>query len=229
MRLHQYLSLKKKNLAPKATILDNCDVMPLHNYKMYLQTNDLRWLTKEFVLVTGLDDAMDRLYGDIFLRTKNTAILSRFGKLHKVMKLRGTYNVAVMLIGAIENYHSGIGESQLKELVEKLGELRAEYKLPAEMELYQHIENVKQQLPALLTQVEIIEAEVQQDDKGEDANIDQQVLLIEKALDLRYAIDQKETMLSRWLEMVALAKQQQESRGREQNQRSRNQRSPGRA
>src|SRR5690606_8941893 len=86
----------------------------------YLESNDLRWFTKEFVNAPDLDKAMDSFYGDMLELTGNHEILNRFTKMFKVMKLRGKYNSVSLLLNAIYNYPPELGAERLNELIDEL-------------------------------------------------------------------------------------------------------------
>ena len=70
-------------------IYRKCDEMPLWNFQKYLETNDLKYFTKELKEVKGLDNVMNDFFVEYLELTQNNAVYQRFSKIYKLLKLGG--------------------------------------------------------------------------------------------------------------------------------------------
>ena len=190
---------------PKVTFYETCREMPLHNFQMYLQTSDLRWFTKEFVEHKELKEVMTRLFGEWLELTKNNTVVNRFAKMHKMMKIDVKYRTVLTLLQAIYNHK--LGKDELDELTDQLKQWG--YTLNKNNDLFEQLEKIQNRIQNLKTQYEMLQIELEKEDKKESQSIEKQLIIVSKGLELNYPLKAKEITLYEWWEYQQLLKQRQ--------------------
>lgn len=190
---------------PKVTFYETCKEIPLYNFQKYLETSDLRYFTKEFVEHKDLHDIMTRLFGEWLELTKNNAVINRFAKMHKMMKLDVKYRTVTTILKAIYNHR--LGQKELDELIAQL-KLWG-YTLNRNKDLFEQLDTINNRLQNLRTQYEMLEIELAKEDKKESQSIEKQLIIVSKGLELNYPLKAKEITLFEWWEYQQLLKQRQ--------------------
>ena len=57
---------------------DSCEKMPLYNFKMFIETNDLKWFSKSFKDDSKLQNAADLFFSDYIELTNNRKVENRY-------------------------------------------------------------------------------------------------------------------------------------------------------
>lgn len=177
--------------------------MLLWNYLQYLETNDLRYFSnyhnKKKVKeprIDLLEQSMTAIYGEILEITNRFEVLEKFRKTHKILKLKVKYNSIVSIITSIYEFEISLGREML---LEKVGMLEKwNYKIDKEKELFTQLERIAKGLPAIKTEIEVLESELINENKTEKVSFEKQRLSVEIGLELKLAIDPMKDSVERW-------------------------------
>lgn len=191
------LSLKKI-FEPRITFYDKCAVMPLWNFQEYLKTNDLRYFTAEFKEHKDLYNIMTNLFGEWIALTENQAAVNRFGLMFKIMKLTGKYETVTLLLKAAYNFSNTDDITQFYELIDQIEKWN--YKIDRSKDVFGQLEKISQRLQGIKTHLELLEAELKDEDTTEAATIESQLISTSRILDLGYRLNAKEITLLEWHE-----------------------------
>lgn len=218
----KFLEAFKKSKSVKrgeveVTFFRTCREMILENYIEYLANRDLRWFTKEFIDHPDAEKAMTDFYGDLLSRTGNTEIAARFAKIHKILKLSRKYEAVTLLISAVRSYVPELGAEHLEKLVQNIE--ANHYRIDRDRELFSQIDRISNRIQGILTEVALIEAYLEKDDKKEEISIREQLINVARILDLKYRLDPKEMNVAEWLELQNAAKKQLEHEQRNRHNR----------
>lgn len=201
-----------KNLLKKIRLdeifYSSCKTMPLWNYKMYLETQDKKYFSSRLRIGKKTDSALYSFFDDYFKLTENNEIIVRFSKLEKIEKLKGKYNVVMLLLQAIHN-HVG-GRKELLELVAELGKWG--YRVNPEKELFEQLSTIKNRLEGVKTAINLINGELEKDDKKDSVTIESQLDDLENIFEKKYRMDIKDYTVFDFVMMQKKAKEIIESR-----------------
>ena len=190
-----------KNQEPK--MFTSCKEMPLYNFKMYLDTQDLIWFSKDGKRYDELNLAMTDFFDEYIDLTNNQKVRLRFVKMQKMMKLDIKYMGVNLLIRAIRNH-----KLSKKELEENIASLRLwGYKIYKELDLFQQLDKIENRVKNLRTQYEMLQIEIEKDDKEESTSLERQLIIVSKGLELGYKIDLKTTTVYEWHEYQQILKE----------------------
>ena len=170
-----------------ATVIlyDSTKKMPLENYKNYLETQDIKYFSSNLKQVKGIEQAMMDFFNDFIIVSENSQIIDKFSKIHKIEKLKGKYNVVMLLISAIHN-HNGNRE-QLLELTDQL--VKWGYKINPEKELFSQLEIILNRIQSIKTQIQLLQSEFEESEKTEGHNIESNLDNIENVLEKKYKMN----------------------------------------
>lgn len=170
-----------------ATVIlyDSTKKMPLENYKNYLETQDIKYFSSNLKQHKGIEQAMMDFFNDFIIVSENSQIIDKFSKIHKIEKLKGKYNVVMLLISAIHN-HNGSRE-KLLELTEQL--VKWGYKIDAKKELFSQLEIILNRIQAIKTQIQLLQSEFEESEKTEGHNIESNLDNIENVLEKKYKMN----------------------------------------
>lgn len=190
-----------KKQEPK--MFTSCKEMPLYNFKMYLDTQDLIWFSKDGKRYDELNVAMTDFFDEYIDLTNNQKVRLRFVKMQKMMKLDIKYMGVNLLIRAIRNH-----KLSKKELEENIASLRLwGYKIYKELDLFQQLDKIENRVKNLRTQYEMLQIEIEKDDKEESTSLERQLIIVSKGLELGYKIDLKTTTVYEWHEYQQILKE----------------------
>lgn len=185
-------------LKPKITIYDRCDNMPLWNFQQYLKTNDLKYFTKEHKEHKDLHDIMTAFFGEYLEITKNQAVILRFEKMHKIMRLSIKYNTVSLLLKGLYNFPKNGDIEVFKANCEQLEKWN--YRIDKEKDVFTQLEKISNRLQGILTQIEILEDELKEEDVKESVSIESQLISVSRCLELKYQLNAKEITVAQWIE-----------------------------
>ena len=187
----------------KPTIYDKCENMPLWNFQKYLETNDLRYFTKEFKEHKDLPDIMTAFFGEYLELTNNQSAINRFEIMHKIMRLQGKYNTVSLILKALWNFPKEGDIKQFSDLIEQLEKWN--YRIDKRKDVFVQLEKISARLQGILTQIELLEDSLQKEDVKESKSIESQLISVGRILELRYSLNAKEIMVSEWVELCKQA------------------------
>lgn len=199
---------------PKITFYDKCENMPLWNFQKYLETNDLRYFTKEFKEHKDLNDIMINFFGEYLELTKNQTVINRFELMHKIMRLQSKYNTVSLILKALYNYPTFCKIEKFTELVKELEKWN--YRIDRSKDIFTQLEKISNRLQGILTQIELLEDQIKPEGEKESKSIESQILSVTRALDLRYQINSKEITVSQWVELCNQADETIKSKQKQQ-------------
>lgn len=186
-------------------IYRKCEELPLWNFQKYLETNDLKYFTKNLKECKGLDIVMNDIFAEYVQLSGNTTIISRFYKIHKLMKLEGKYNCIMLLLKSLYNYDA-ISIDKFNELIAELEKWN--YKINRNSDVFEQLEVISKRVQHLKTQIEVLDIELKKEDNKESQTIEKQLIIIGKTLELKYKLNSKEITLTEWVELNKLAYEQ---------------------
>ena len=195
----------------KLTIYETCDTMPLWNFEQYLKTHDLKYFTKQHKTDKKLQQVMTDFFGEYLALTENNSVVSRFAKMHKILKLQTKYDDMTMLLTACFNYPSDQPISVFKDLV---AQIRAwGYKVTDEPStIFDQLKAIHNRLQSMKAQIEMLQDDFNHKDEKEAVSMEKQRLSVERILELGRKIDPKQTTVLEWIEMQKTAKEENDNR-----------------
>ena len=179
-------------------IYKKCDEMPLWNFQKYLQTNELKYFTKELKEVKGLNSVMNDFFVEYLELTQNNTVYQRFGKIYKLLKLEGKYNCVTLILKSLYNYDKGLNIDTFHALTWELEKWH--YRIDRSKDIFAQLENINQRLQNVKTQIEILQLELKKDDQQESQSIESQLISVSRILELKYKLDAKEITVKEWVE-----------------------------
>jgi len=179
-------------------IYKKCDEMPLWNFQKYLETNDLKYFTKELKEVKGLYLVMNDFFAEYLELTQNNSVYQRFGKIYKLLKLEGKYNCVSLILKSLYNYDKGLNIDTFHALTWELEKWH--YKIDRSKDIFSQIESINQRLQNVKTQIEVLQLELKKDDQQESQSIESQLISVSRILELKYKLDAKEITVKEWVE-----------------------------
>ena len=191
--------LKKK----QRPTYNNCKSIPMYNFYETMETDDYRWLLKDFdddsdiSLSEKEKEALKLKFRDIF---NEYLELKKDEKVIKTLKQRA-------IIANLEN-RMFWGVTLLKLYIKNPMEETAEALKSWKFKIYpkpldEQIKSLTKQLKSLKTQINMetssYEKMTEKSDKKEKVNIEKQAINVAKGLDLKYPINTKDTTIVQWL------------------------------
>lgn len=205
------INLSKKTLN-KVTFYDDCEKMPLYNFYKYIETQDLRWFTSEFVESDELPLVIEKFYNDYIALSKNQSIQNRFSTMFEIMRLENKYRSVYSICTAICNYDVRLGNELLYQLTDLLGKWH--YKISKEKELFSQIDAILNRIKGIKTRIEVLTDKLKTEDKHEVQSVRSQLLDLERALDLKYRLDPKEMSVKEYIELQNKAQKEVSERNK---------------
>lgn len=184
------------------TFYEKCSEMPLWNFQQYLETNDLRYFTKEHKSHKDLDNVMTNFYGDYLAKSNNTSVVNRFGTIHKILKLRGKYNIVMQLLKMAYNFPKEGDIEKFNEIIEQLEKWN--YRIEKDKNIFDQLEKIAVRVQGIKTQITLLEDEIKKDDNQLKTTIESQLLSVSRFLDIGY-LDPKKITVLYWIECQKLA------------------------
>ena len=181
-----------------SNIYRKCDEMPLWNFQKYLETNELKYFTKELKEVKGLDIVMNDFFIEYLELTKNNSVYRKFSNIYKLMKLEGKYKCIVLLTNSLYNYDIKYGIDTFNNLVAELDKWG--YKIDVKGDIFEQLETINQRNRVLETQINALQIELKKEDKEESQSIEAQLISVSRILELNYKLNAKDITVTEWVE-----------------------------
>lgn len=179
-------------------IYRKCDEMPLWNFQKYLETNDLKYFTKELKEVKDLHLVMNDFFVEYLELTQNNLVYQRFSKIYKLLKLEGKFNCVTLILKSLYNYDKGLDIEMFHQLTWELEKWN--YRIDRSKDIFSQIESINQRLQNVKTQIEVLQLELKKDDQQESQSIESQLISVSRILELKYKLDSKEITVKEWIE-----------------------------
>lgn len=181
-----------------SNIYRKCDEMPLWNFQKYLETNELKYFTKELKEAKGLDIVMNDFFIEYLELTKNNSVYRKFSNIYKLMKLEGKYKCIVLLTNSLYNYDIKYGIDTFNNLVAELDKWG--YKIDIKGDIFEQLETINQRNRVLETQINALQIELKKEDKEESQSIEAQLISVSRILELNYKLNAKDITVMEWVE-----------------------------
>lgn len=202
-----------------ANVYDKAYKMPLSNYMQFLRTNDLLWFTNFFDVKRRapkkevLQDAADSIASEIIKRTKNSFVISRYEKAHKIWKHQTIYSTVNGLISYIKQYHSLLTPEMIREVITEIENCGFIYN--NEGELFSQLDEFSEQSKALLTEINVLQEEDKKSRIEQSFSMEKELTNISRYLELGYSIDPHKHTVENYIVWLELCNEKQEAEQRE--------------
>ncbi len=192
-------NLLKNIFKEKITFFRTCKEMPLINFRDYLNTQDVRYFTKEHKNSDELEVIVSEFWNEYLKLTDNRDVINRFSTLLKIEKLVAKYSVCSLVLKCLFEFNSKYQEMEtFNELIAILE--KNNYKIDRNKEVYSQLEKIQQRIQGIGTQIELLKATIKENDTTQAKSIESQLRTISKGLELGYALDINKMSVLDWIE-----------------------------
>ena len=191
----------KKNL----TFYRHPKDMPLISFLNYLETQDLKYFTKEEKYHKDLNEIMTIFFGYYIELSKNNSIINRFSIIYEIMRNETKYNTMTILLKIVYNYNPKLDIEVLGKLIEQIEKWG--YKIDKTKSIFSQIENISIRLQNIKTKIELLKSNLKEEDDKTVVTIESQILTVERILELGYKINKNKITVLEWIEYQMQAKE----------------------
>ena len=186
---------------------DTCEKMPLYNFKMFIETNDLKWFSKSFKDSSRLQNVADLFFTDYIELTNNRKVENRYITMFEIMRLENKYKCVTLLLKALWHYDKTLGIDGFNKMIDILEQWN--YKIDRNKEVFEQIEKIANRIQGIKTKIELLRAKLDegQKEKADKPNFEKELINITRILELRYSLKIKELNVA---EFIGYQKQAQE-------------------
>ena len=186
---------------------DTCEKMPLYNFKMFIETNDLKWFSKSFKDSSKLQNVADLFFTDYIELTNNRKVENRYITMFEIMRLENKYKCVSLLLKSLWHYDKIQGKENFDKMIDILEQWN--YKIDRNKEVFEQIEKIANRIQGIKTKIELLRAKLDegQKEKAEKPNFEKELINITRILELRYSLKIKELNVA---EFIGYQKQAQE-------------------
>ena len=190
-----------------ANYFDNCEKMPLYNFKMFIETNDLKYFSSDLKEDSKLQNVADFFFTDYIELTNNRKVENRYITMFEIMRLENKYKCVTLLLKALWNYDKSLGIDGFNKMIDILEQWN--YKIDRSKEVFQQIEKIANRIQGIKTKIELLRAKLDegQKEKADKPNFEKELINITRILELRYSLKIKELNVA---EFIGYQKQAQE-------------------
>jgi hypothetical protein len=181
--------------------------MPLYNFKMFIETNDLKWFSSNFKEDSKLQNIADLFFTDYIELTNNRKVENRYITMFEIMRLENKYKCVSLLLKSLWHYDKLQGKENFDKMIDILGQWN--YKIDRNKEVFEQIEKIANRIQGIKTKIELLRAKLDegQKEKSEKPNFEKELINIVRILELRYSLKIKELNVA---EFIGYQKQAQE-------------------
>lgn len=186
---------------------DTCEKMPLYNFKMFIETNNLKWFSKSFKDSSRLQNVADLFFTDYIELTNNRKVENRYITMFEIMRLENKYKCVSLLLKSLWHYDKTLGIDGFNKMIDILEQWN--YKIDRNKEVFEQIEKIANRIQGIKTKIELLRAKLDegQKEKADKPNFEKELINITRILELRYSLKIKELNVS---EFIGYQKQAQE-------------------
>lgn len=182
---------------------DSTKKMPLTAYKLFLETQETKYFSSKQKYNKECEKAQLAFFDDLITVSENREVIDRFVKINEIEKLKGKYNVCMMIIHAIRNMQPY--KKVLEDFVSELEKWN--YKLDRNKELFGQLDKIENRLQGILTKVEQLQSEFEVAEEKKAQDIDKQLNFIENTQEKKYRLKAEDLTV---YEFIMLLKECQE-------------------
>lgn len=186
---------------------DTCEKMPLYNFKMFIETNDLKWFSSNFKEDSKLQNIADLFFTDYIELTNNRKVENRYITMFEIMRLENKHKCVSLLLKSLWHYDKLQGKENFDKMIDILGQWN--YKIDRNKEVFEQIEKIANRIQGIKTKIELLRAKLNegQKEKSDKPNFEKELINIVRILELRYSLKIKELNVA---EFIGYQKQAQE-------------------
>jgi hypothetical protein len=178
--------------------------MPLSNFVKYLQTNDIRYFTKQFKDSPKLNKAIENFYKEYEVITADRKVIARIEKMDEIVKLTIKYDTISLLVNTGLNFSKFMPIEQFKTIIELIEKWN--YKIDITKDIFGQLKVIESRINGIKSKIQLLESEIITDDKQESININKSLIDISRVLELKYPLKADELTVSEFVEYQKQAK-----------------------
>lgn len=196
---------------------DTCEKMPLWNFKMFIETNDLKYFSSKLIFNPKLQNIADAFFTNYIELTNNRKVENRYVTMFEIMRLENKYKCVSLLLNALWHYDEKLGIDGFNKMIEILEQWN--YKIDRNKDVFKQIETINNRLQGIKTKIELIRGKLdEKDNEGKDKpNFDAELINISRILELRFQLKVKEMNVAEFIGYQQQAQQvieQQQSKAK---------------
>ena len=186
---------------------DTCEKMPLYNFKMFIETNDLKWFSSSLKEDSKLQNVADLFFTDYIELTNNRKVENRYITMFEIMRLENKYKCVSLLLKSLWHYDKLQGLDNFNKMIDILEQWN--YRIDRNKEVFEQIEKIANRIQGIKTKIELLRAKLDegQKEKADKPNFEKELINITRILELRYSLKIKELNVA---EFIGYQKQAQE-------------------
>lgn len=191
--------LLKNIFKQKITFFKTCKEMPLINFRDYLNTQDLKYFTKEHKEHKDLNSVVSDFWNEYLNLTDNREVINRFSTILKIEKLVAKYSVCSIVLKCLFEFNSKYQEMEtFNELIAILE--KNNYKIDRKKDIYTQLEKIQQRIEGIGTQIELLKSTIKETDIQQAKSIESQLRSVSRVLELGYALEINKMTVLDWIE-----------------------------
>lgn len=206
-------------IKPKIKTYNSCDTIFMENFYSIMKTDDLRWLVKGFnedstlKLNKGkllkLKVIWDKIFDEHLTLKQDQKVINSMRHRFTIAKLRAKQFWGITYLKLM----IGNPSEKSRDNLEKWG-FKFDLDKPFEEEVTKIISHLKSIKTKLNIEISKYQSKIDKYKDKEQVSIHRQINNIERILDMRYPIDQKITVMSKWISLCNDAKVKLQNNGR---------------
>ena len=202
-----YQSFKDLLSSKSDSYFDTCEKMPLYNFKMFIETNDLKWFSKSFKDSSRLQNVADLFFTDYIELTNNRKVENRYITMFEIMRLENKYKCVSLLLKSLWHYDKLQGLENFDKMIDILEQWN--YRIDRNKEVFEQIEKIANRIQGIKTKIELLRAKLDegQKEKADKPNFEKELINITRILELHHRLKIKELNVA---EFIGYQKQAQE-------------------
>lgn len=178
---------------------DTCEKMPLWNFKMFIETNDLKYFSSKLKYDSKLQNIADAFFTNYIELTNNRKVENRYVTMFEIMRLENKYKCVSLLLNAMYNYDAKLGKESFNKMVDILKQWN--YSIDVNKDVFKQIETINNRLQGIKTKIELIRAKLDEKDveSKDKPNFDAELINISRILELRFQLKVKDLNVSEFI------------------------------
>lgn len=178
---------------------DSCEKMPLWNFKMFIETNELKYFSSKLKDNPKLQNVADSFFTNYIELTNNRKVENRYITMFEIMRLENKYKCVSLLIKALWNYDSRLDISGFNKMIEILEQWN--YKIDIKKDIFTQIESINNRIQGIKTKIELLRGKLDEKDNQskEKPNFEAELINISRILELRFKLSVKELTVAEFI------------------------------
>lgn len=178
---------------------DSCEKMPLWNFKMFIETNELKYFSSKLKDDPKLQNVADSFFTNYIELTNNRKVENRYITMFEIMRLENKYKCVSLLIKALWNYDSRLDISGFNKMIEILEQWN--YKIDSKKDIFTQIETINNRIQGIKTKIELLRGKLDEKDADnkDKPNFDAELINISRILELRFKLSVKELTVAEFI------------------------------